>query len=210
MRIALFGATGRTGHQVLRRGADRGYSFAALLRKPADPSLLPPGVAIIQGSLTDPETVKRTLQGADAVICAFGPRPHHPDVFCALATRTLIDAMKAQGVRRLVCLTGAMIGEYRRNRTWCFERMCRAFRRRFPELARDRDEQERAVAASDLDWTLVKPPRLTEGRARGAVRASKHLVFGLMSSIPRADLADVLLDLAAAKSDGDRTIFVRT
>ncbi len=134
------------------------------------------------------------MTGAAAVCCVFGQRPPYRDVFCEAATRTIVGAMRAAGCDRLVCQTGAMIGSgqgLRRSRP--MEWMARSFERRHPAIAHDRAAQERIVLESGLRWTIVKPPRLTGGRARGRVRAAPDLPVGLLSSIRRADLAAFLL-----------------
>ncbi|NGZ97499.1 MAG: hypothetical protein CV089_15500 [Nitrospira sp. WS110] len=59
---------------------------------------------------------------------------------------------------------------------------------------RNREEQERLVESSVLDWTIVKPPRLTDSLPRGRVYASASLLVGLLSKISRADLAAFILD----------------
>ncbi len=100
---------------------------------------------------------------------------------------------KAQGVRRLVCLTGAMVDDYP-HLSWFMRAMRNSYRKQQPALAVDRAEQERLVAASGLAWTAVKPPRLTNGAARGRVRSGESLKVGAFSSISRADLARFMLD----------------
>jgi len=210
MRIAVFGATGLTGVEVVRRALGRGHSVAALCRNAPEPSVFGPGVDLIEGSPTDPGTVKRAVRGAEAVICVLGPRAPFTDVFCARATRVIVESMKALGVRRLICQTGALVGDYRRNRTFFFEGMGNFFNRRRPAGALDRIEQEREVLNSGLEWTLVKPPRLTQGPARGSVQASEGLVVGMLSSLSRADLADFLLDLVASPAEGGKRIFVKS
>jgi uncharacterized protein YbjT (DUF2867 family) len=74
-------------------------------------------------------------------------------------------------------------------------RMMRSsYQKQQPALADDRAKQERVVVASGLDWTVVKPPRLTNGPLRGRVRSGESLKVGALSSISRADLARFMLD----------------
>ena len=74
------------------------------------------------------------------------------------------------------------------------EWMTRAFARWQPQSAQDREEQERLVEASGLDWTIVKPPRLTDSLPQGRVQAGSSLRIGLLSTISRADLAAFIID----------------
>ncbi|MDH5727343.1 MAG: NAD(P)H-binding protein, partial [Nitrospira sp.] len=89
--------------------------------------------------------------------------------------------------------TGAMIGPAP-SRSRPMEWMARTFARWQPQAIRDREEQERLVESSQLDWTIVKPPRLTDSPPQGRVQASASLRVGLLSRISRADLAAFILD----------------
>lgn len=149
---------------------------------------------MIPGSLEDPGLVDRVVSGATAVIIAFGPRPPFRDPFCARATGAVLGAMRRTGVRRLLCQTGAMIGELPRNLSPGMRLMAGLFRWRRPEVARDRAEQERLVTGSRLAWTVVKPPRLTQGPAQQGYRADPSLRLSLLDAISRADVARFYLD----------------
>jgi putative NADH-flavin reductase len=146
--------------------------------------------------------------GADAVCCLFGPRPPGNDAFCAEATRTIVEAMRRQGVRRLICQTGAMIGAYPQNRSRALQWMALAFERRRPAVAADRSEQEKVVRESGLDWTLVKPARLTDGPRTRRTRIGPDLRVGLLSKISRSNLAAVILEEIGTPAFARQAVFV--
>jgi putative NADH-flavin reductase len=62
-----------------------------------------------------------------------------------------------------------------------------------PAAARDREQQEMLIEASGLDWTIVKPPRLSDGPGRGRYRSGEDLGVGAFSHISRADLSAFIL-----------------
>jgi putative NADH-flavin reductase len=188
--IAIFGVSGATGYALTAAARIRKWSVRGLCRISSVP---PTGAVLIHGELHDPAAVRQTLEGADAVCCTLGPRAPYMDVFCADATRAIVAGMADVGCRRLVCITGAMIGPLPA-RSRPMEWWGAWFRRRRPAVARDREEQEAVVMQSGLDWTIVKPPRLTEDPPRGRVAAGPDLAVGLHSSLSRADLATFLLD----------------
>ncbi len=150
-----------------------------------------------------------TVHGCCAAICVFGPRPPYTDIFCEAATATIIAAMQRLGMRRLVCQTGGLIGDYPWNRTSPFQLMGSLSNRRWPQQASDREGQERVVMHSGLAWIIVKPPRLTRRAARGKWTAGAGVRLGMLSSITRRDLAAFLLEEALRPRYMNQRVFVR-
>ena len=210
--LALFGGSGATGQQVIRQAVALGVQVRALVR-PTSVHLLQSDsshrLEIRTGSLLNAEDVENLVKDCGAVCCVFGPRPPFGDLFCAEATRLIVEAMHKHGLRRILCQTGAMIGEYRQNRTWPFQRLVEVFHRLSPELAADRAAQEACVQSSGLDWTLVKPPRLTHQPIRGRVVVGPTVKVGLGSRISRADLAEFLLRELYFPEYSGQVVFVR-
>jgi putative NADH-flavin reductase len=212
MRIAVFGATGRTGRQVVKDALGKGHSVIAVCRAgPGSAGALSAegGVEVRVADLSSGEQVRSALAGADAAICAIGPRPPYREAFCAEATRNIVEGMRLEGVDRLVCLTGAMIGDYPSQQRAAMRWMAGQFRKRNLEVAQDRDGQEAAVDASNLSWTIVKPPRLTDGPPRGRYEAGERVRVGLMSSVTRADLAAFMVRAAESGEYTSQRVFIR-
>lgn len=92
-------------------------------------------------------------------------------------------------MRRLVCITGALIGHPREHLGWFYRLLLSAQ----GAAIQDRRLQEQLILRSGLDWTLVRPPRLDNGPARGSWRAGEDLFIGAMAHINRADLASFML-----------------
>lgn len=205
--LAVFGASGRTGRRVVDLALSRGFGVRALVRAAAAFEARP-GVAVLRGTLEEASDVAGTLSGTVAACCVFGPRTTSATPFCARGTAQVVSAMKAAGVRRLVCSTGAMVGELLPNVSRPMQFMARLYRRQVPHLAVDAAEQERMVMESGLDWVLVKPPRLTEGPATGRVIAGPALRVGLRSHISRADLAAFLLDEMTLAHHSQQRVYV--
>lgn len=168
--LALFGASGATGRRIVAAALAEGFRVQALVRPGAAISPAPGDLNQITGSLDDAAALRATLGGAGAAAVVFGPRAPYTEVFCAEGTRRIVEAMQRAGIRRLICQTGAMVGDYPHNLTAPFRWLTRLNRWRAPAAAVDRRRQEEVVMRSGLDWTLVKPPRLTDG-ATGFERA---------------------------------------
>jgi putative NADH-flavin reductase len=206
--LAVFGASGGTGRALIARAAELGWPVHALVRATGAPIAMTGHLKLRKGELPSLDDVSLVVMGTDAVCCVFGPRLSSTDAVCAEATRTIVEAMKRLGVRRLICLTGAMIGAYPENRSAPLEWMAGSFERRRPALAADRAEQERVVRESGLDWTLVKPPRLTDGPARRHVRIGPDLRVGLLSRVSRSGLAAAILEEIESPSHLRQAVFV--
>lgn len=206
--IALFGASGATGRCVVNQARARGFLVSALLRN-AYPELAQDGILLKLGGFENANVVDQVIAGSRAVICVIGPRPPYTDIFCASATKAIIDSMQRVGVQRLICQTGAMIGDYDTNRSFLFKWLTRTVQRKFPAMTADRAEQELLIKQSNLSWSIVKPSRLTNGRLSGHVRAGANLKMGMMSKISRADLAGFLLDLAESNDFLRQAVFTK-
>lgn len=208
--IAIFGGSGATGKALISQVLDNGLGVRALARKAASIDTRPDRVEAVEGSLDSADDVRRTLNGCCAAICVFGPRPPYTDVFCETATTTIVAAMERLGIQRLVCQTGAMIGDYAANRTLPFQFMADTFQRRSPRLALDRERQEGVIIDSGLAWTIVKPPRLTNGAAKGRWVAGPDVRVGLLSSIVREDLAAFLAAETLRPEHIRQAVFIRS
>ncbi|HEX6725736.1 MAG TPA: NAD(P)H-binding protein [Nitrospira sp.] len=207
MNLAVFGASGRVGAAVLSLAQSRGWSVRALVR-PSSHCKEEARVEIIRGSLESPTDVLVTLHGAHAVLCLYGPRSAQSKPFCGQATLRIIAGMQLIGLRRLLCLTGAMVGALPSNVSLALRMMAAAYRYWCPELAADASEQERVVIDSQLDWTLVKPSRLTNSPATQLIRAGPALHVGLLSRISRGDLATFLLNEARDSQHLQERVYV--
>jgi putative NADH-flavin reductase len=193
MSIAVFGASGATGQRFIAAATAAGHPLRLHYRT-APETEAPPYATVVVGSLADPTAVRETLRGVSAVVVLFGPRRGSKDVFCAKATRAIIEGMRSQGQTRLLCQTGAMIGELPANVSIGMKMMSKAWRKFVSEeQADDRDAQERVVRRSNLDWTLVKPPRLTDDVGTETVQTGVQLDVGLRSHVSRDSVAQFLL-----------------
>lgn len=173
MKVLVLGAHHGVGAHVVRLARERGIS-----------------VTEFQGDVLDAALVARSVTGHDAVLSTLGPREDSARDLCSRGTGHVVAAMKALGVRRLVQVTGAMIGHPHEKLGLVY----RAIEAMVPEeKLEDRRTQERLVTESGLEWTLVRPTRLTDEPARGAWREGEHESVGAMAHIAREDVAAAML-----------------
>lgn len=173
LHVLVVGAHHGVGALVVERARQRGWH-----------------VTVFEGDVLDAELVDRAVCSQDAIISTLGPRQNAVADLCARGMQNIISSMKAHGVRRIVQVTGAMIGHPTKRLGLIY----RAIRAAVPKPALDdRRSQERLVKESGLDWTIVRPTRLTDSPARGVWRESEQERVGAFARISRADVADALI-----------------
>lgn len=199
MKIAVFGAAGKTGHEIVRQALDAGHDVVAQVRELHKLSLSSPRLTVVVGDARDTEATNRTVRGADAVISAMGNFIRKPNTDLSDATKQIIIAMKRNEVRRLICISSLGQGATRAKiRSWVFKFFLNHLA---ADVWNDKERQEDAVRTSHLDWILVRPGGLTLKPARGAYRViSETEILPAKPRIARADVADFIL-----KNITDRT-----
>ncbi|NUS05767.1 MAG: SDR family oxidoreductase [Nonomuraea sp.] len=193
MKLTVFGATGGTGQCLVDQALAEGHHVTAVVR---DVSRLPqaghPRLDPVVADAMDPEAISAAVTGRDAVVSALGPRPGGGGSVCADGARAIITAMRAAGSRRLVVVTasGHIVdkGDGPASRLLVKPLLRRFLREGFADFART----DEVVRASGLDWTIMRPPRLTDG-ARRSYRTSIDLNVRGGITIARADLAHAIL-----------------
>ena len=194
MKLLIFGASGATGGHLLEGALRRGHAVTAFAREPS--TIAAPGVRIVRGDALDARAVRAAIEGHDAVLTALGARTIAPNPLLERAGTNIVAGMQAEGVRRLIVLgaAGALreSGKYQSARTRFFFALFKATLLRYP--MRMQATQQRTVEASALDYTIVLPPRLTDGPRQGNYRVSTDGLPANGLLLGRADLADFMLD----------------
>jgi putative NADH-flavin reductase len=205
MNVAVFGATGGVGRLVVQESLDHGHQVRAVARNPAALAVTHGRLAIVTGDVRDPTAVSRAVAGQDAVVWAVGGHDALRTMLargttrstdlCTVGTTNILAAMDHYAVRRLVAVSSWGVGESRGRVPLLFRFFI------FPlilkdELA-DKERQEALIRMSDLDWTIVRPSRLSDGPKSGRYRTGSALSYHAWAHLSRADLAAYLVSLLA-------------
>jgi len=193
-RVLIVGATGGTGRLLVAQALERGCAVTALVR---DPSRLPihhPRLTVVKGNVLDAASVQAAMRGQDAVLSALGHRRYlYPTRILSDGTRNILRAMETHGVRRFVCETSLGIGDSAGRLGLPFTLF--VIPAVLPFYFRDKARQERIIAASAVEWVIVRPGVLTNGARRGQRRHGLRVGgFILPVRIARADVAEFMLD----------------
>jgi len=217
MKLTIVGATGGIGSRIRTQALAAGHDLTAVVRNPV---AQPPGTRAVVADLAapDPDALRAAVEGADAVLSALGPRTATEAGVVARGTNALAAAMTAAGVRRLIVVSAAPIGTVpspgrphppRHDpgdgivmRTLLSPLIKRIFQVPYADLALMED----GLRDSDLDWTIVRPPRLTDGPHTRSYRTAHDRNVRRGLSISRSDVADLVLDLVARPDTIGHTI----
>jgi nucleoside-diphosphate-sugar epimerase len=192
MTIALFGATGPTGREVLCQALERGHSIQALARTPAKLELKHAQLSVIQGDVLDAKAVERVVQGSDAVIVTLGGKPKDKLRALGAGTKNIIASMKAYGQKRLIVVTSLGVGDSKGKAGFFFERIIVPLFLK-AEFA-DKLAQEIVVQKSGLEFVIARPGSLRNDAAKGTYEAARKLEAGSSARITRTDVAHFCLE----------------
>ena len=154
MRLFVVGATGRTGQEIVRQALKRGHHVTAFVRSPEAVNLKHERLTVFQGNAADENQLAEAVQSHDAVLSALGPREvFKPSSLLHDSAFATTRAMQRSGVKRLLILSAAAHFPGIPNRIVSFI---------LRNHMRDSLAMEKVVQNSGLDWTIARPPRLTQ------------------------------------------------
>ena len=194
MKLTVFGPTGSTGEQIVRRALAAGHEVTAVARRPEAVAPTDPRLRVVAGDVLDPASLRDGVVGADAVLSALGSRRmNRPTTVYSAGTAAILAAMRHGGVRRFVGVTAIPVEPYDHNSALDRYFVLPLLRRFFGGGYDDMRRMEEVLAASDRDWTVFRPPRLTNGASTGRHRTAVDAPLPRAWSVSRADLAAAML-----------------
>ncbi len=207
MKIAVFGATGKTGIQVVQQALDQGLEVKAFVRDPQKMTIKNDKLSLVQGDVVKPEAVEAGVEGVDAVVVTLGPKPDAGNVM-AEGTANIISSMKKHNVKRLIVqssypMSGSPEGmEFLRNQGMTDEQIASMLQ---PAID-DKVKQETETRESGLDYLIIRPLILTDGEKTGMYRVGEKLDVKPGDTISRADVADFMLKSLTSDEWSGKTV----
>lgn len=194
MNIALLGATGGTGLAFINQAVANGHKVKALARSPLNLPTIHPNLETKAGNVHNISSMVSLFEGCDAVVSTFGIsglwQARKPNGLYSIGGSNVIEAMKTAGVNRLIFVTSSGV-EPQENDGWFFKYV---FKPIFLEkMYDDMRIIEEKIRQSELDYTIVRPPYLTDGRLTENYRVSSTGNFKDDKDLSRSDLAHFLL-----------------
>ncbi len=194
MKLVILGATGGTGLEIVRQSLERGHSVTALVRSPERLMAFADRMRVKQGDLLNAADLTRVIQDQDAVLSGFGPRLPVSKSDAHLLQQfaiALTAAMLQTGVRRAVVESVAFLfKDSVMPPAYLLGRLL------FPAIVADAFAMEKVFEKSGLDWTMVRPPELTDKPYTGRYRVREDHLPRFGFKISRADVADFMIKAA--------------
>ncbi|MES1159722.1 MAG: SDR family oxidoreductase [Bacteroidota bacterium] len=193
MNIVVIGANGGVGKQTVELALKAGHHVTALLRNPAKLTLTHPNLEVVKGDILVPGSLDGILENKDVIISAIGIKGRGPTTLYSLGNSHLLDAMKRKGARRIFFISASALDIspvlpffVRLVAKYVVQKILR-------NMYVDLREMERLVKTSETDWTIMRPPRLTDRPVTGHYRFAINQFLKNCLNISRADLAHFMI-----------------
>ena len=194
MKLLIIGATGGTGKELVKQALEQDFDVAAFLRNPEKLKIKHERLKVVTGNVLNPETINNAVKGQDAVLCALGhKRWFYPNNILSQGTKNIIEAMEKNNVRRFICETALGVGNSFGKLGLYYTLFTIPFI--LPFYFWDKGRQEKIIRSSSLDWTIIRPGMLTNGKRKGKYNHGEKVGNFIWSvRISRADTADFMLN----------------
>ncbi len=206
MKILVIGASRGIGLETVKAALSAGHQVRALARSASGIPLEDPRLEKLSGDALDRSGIEAAIAGVDAVVqvlgLAMGPGYLTGTDLFSKATRLLVDAMTANGPKRLVVVTGFGAGD---SRPYLGPLYAIPFMVVLKRVYDDKDVQERIVRGSPLDWTIMRPGILKDGPATHRARVLPDPKDWRPGPVRRADVAAAIVDELATRRNAGRT-----
>lgn len=195
MKLLIIGGTGATGRELIKQALEQGHQLTALVRNPEKLKLAHPNLLVVKGNVLDRAAVENVVKGQDAVLSALGHKKFivYSNIL-STGTRNIASAMEKHAVQRFICISSLGIGSSRFKMGLYYTLFVIPFILAFYFL--DKARQEKIIRSSKLNWTIVRPAQLTNGKLTGNYAVGENIGNYIITKlISRANVAHFMLSL---------------
>ncbi|WP_342085611.1 NAD(P)-dependent oxidoreductase [Dyadobacter sp. OTU695] len=191
--IAVLGANGGIGRQVVELALKEGHKVTAILRNPANMTLQHENLVIVKGDILDPESIAAHLENKDAVISAIGKNSVKRTTLYSQGSQNLIELLKNTNSKRVFFISASGL-EVNPTHSLQIQLLTRfVLQKILRHMYTDLRKMEGIVKQCGLEWTIMRPPQLTDKALTGNYRFEVNHFLPNALKISRADLAHFIL-----------------
>lgn len=194
LRILVFGATGGTGKLFVAQALRRGCRVTAVVRDSGSFNLIHPLLKVIKGDVLQPDSFENDVGEQDVVVSCLGTRTTGPTTVYSQGIANICQVMQNREVKRIISLSAAAVIIPEKASFFMKLVIKYVLHRLFKNLYADMLLMEKSLSRTNLNWTIVRPPKLIDTRFTGKYRSSIGVSLANPSRISRADLADYMLN----------------
>lgn len=195
LNILVIGANGGIGKQTVELALQAGHNVTAMVRDPAKLAITHTNLQILKGDMLHPETFEDYLEDKDAVISALGTNTvNKPTILYSEGNKNLLKAMKKKSIRRVFFISASAIEispvlpfYVRFAEKYIVQKILR-------HMYDDLRIMEKLIKDTDIDWTIMRPPRLTDKPVTGEYHFAINGFLKNCLSISRADVAHFMIN----------------
>lgn len=192
-RLFVFGSTRGTGKLVVEQALEKGYAVTALARNPGHFSLKHHNLEVIKGDVLELNSFVNELKESDRVISCLGIPKVQATHLYSEGMKNIVTAMKQNGASRIICISSGAITTPPGSSLIMSFLLKNVLQRLYKPVYSDMSLMEKTLQDSDLNWTVVGAPKLTDGRQTGKYRIITGQPLRSIPKISRADLAEFML-----------------
>ena len=193
LSLLVFGAAGGTGTHFVNLALAAGHHVTAIVRNPTAMSQPHTNLNVVQGDVTKIDTFTSLVGGHDAVVSCLGVKHLKPTTLYSVGVTNILTAMQAADVNRLMCISSSAI-DVNPKLPWVFRMLSKYILQRvFRHLYADTRLMEQLLKQSSVNWTSVRPPRLTNKPLTKRYHYAVNDFLANAYQISRADLAHFML-----------------
>jgi len=193
MKLAVFGASGKTGILIVYQALNQGHLVTAFARHATKVTIQHKNLTLVEGDIADRKKVGLAVQGQEAVLCALGVDKNKPNTILSDGTQNILDAMEEHQVKRFICMSSA--GILGNDAGFWFGKVILPLF--LNHIFEDKRRQVKVIEQSNAEWVVVRPVGLTDAPKTNTYKVTPGIPTS--RTIPRADVADFMLKLMTNK-----------
>jgi len=199
MKILIIGGTGKTGRELIQQGLHEGHEITALVRNPLKLKINHPKLFIVKGDVLAPESLIPVVKNQNVIISALGHKRFFIKTsILSRGTKNIIASMEKNQIKRFICITSLGINDSKYKLGLYYTLFTIPIILFF--YFRDKSIQEKLILSSNLDWTIIRPGQLTNGKKREIYNHGLNIGHYILTKmISRADVAHFILNLVESK-----------